>query len=78
MQNPVIRRIQFGAKNILCDSKDNIQLKTNKYNSNGNANGRTGIENNKKEVSLVTKAIKCYELDGIIGNNVFWYVGTPF
>lgn len=53
IQNPVIRRIQFGARNILCDSKDNIQLKTNKFNlSNSNGNGRNGIENIKKEVSV--------------------------
>lgn len=49
-QNTVIRRIQFGAKNILCDSKDNNQLKDKMLNNNNN-NDKHGVENIKKEVS---------------------------
>ncbi|XP_055308714.1 myb protein isoform X4 [Sitodiplosis mosellana] len=48
-QNPVIRRIQFGAKNILCDIKDN-QLRDKKINLN-----KTLVENVKKEQTLDPK-----------------------
>lgn len=45
-QNPVIRRIQFGAKNILCDSNDH-QMKDKRAIS---STGRQGVENVKCEV----------------------------
>lgn len=47
-QNPVIRRIQFGVKNVLCDNTGN-QLRDKKLNLH-NINGKMGIENIKKEV----------------------------
>lgn len=46
-QNPVIRRIQFGAKNILCDVKDN-QLRDKKIILN-----KLFAENVKKEVTYL-------------------------
>lgn len=48
-QNPVIRRIQFGAKNILCDIKDN-QLRDKKITLN-----KPLAENVKKEVTYLLK-----------------------
>lgn len=52
-QNPVIRRIQFGAKNILCDIKDN-QLRDKKITLN-----KPLTENVKKEVLIKTL---CYSI----------------
>lgn len=62
-QNPVIRRIQFGAKNILCDNKDINQLKDKKFNLNNN-NNKNGVEN-KKEVK--------YGWDDWIWLDISWF-----
>lgn len=68
-QNTVIRRIQFGAKNILCDNKDNNQLKDKKLNNNG----KHGVENVKSEVTYAVQINIRFH-----GNDISWKQNIEF